>query len=101
MHKEGFAVALSGPATARGGPAASEVGEGAASLAADLSAPGAARALAATVAQNMGRVDGLGNRAAIYAAGDLVEVGEGEIRDAFATNTAAPMNLRIAPARHM
>jgi len=101
LHKEGFAVALSGRSTERGAAAAAELGEGAEFFAADLTAPGAARALAATVAQKMGRLDVLVNNAAIDHTGDLLEVGEGEIRDTLATNTAAPMNLLIAAARHM
>lgn len=101
LYEAGFAVALSGRSVERGEAAAGQIGSAAEFFPADLTAPGAPRELADAVVGRLGRLDVLVNNAAIDHTGDLLEVGEEEIRDTFETNALAPMNLLIAAARHM
>lgn len=96
---DGFDVAISGRSARRGEDVARRLG--ARFFRADLTASGRARALADEVAHAYGRLDVLVNNAAIDHTGDLLQVGEEEIRDTFETNTFAAMNLLIASARHM
>ncbi len=98
---DGFHVAVSGRSVERGERVATELGDRAQFLRADLLEPGSAAALIDQTVQTLGRIDVLVNNAAIDHTNDLLEVGEGEIRETFEANTFAPMNLLIAAARAM
>ena len=101
LTQDGFRVVVSGRSVERGERVAAELGETARFLQADLLTPGAPRALVETTIAEMGRLDVLVNNAAIDHTNDLLDVGEGEIRETFEANTFAPMNLLIAAARAM
>ncbi len=98
---DGFTVAVSGRSTERGERVVAELGEASGFVAADLTRSGAAAALVEATLERFGRIDVLVNNAAIDHTNDLLEVGEGEIRETFEANTFAPMNLLIAAARAM
>lgn len=98
---DGFTVAVSGRSAERGERVVAELGEASGFVAADLTRLGAAAALVEATLERFGRIDVLVNNAAIDHTNDLLEVGEGEIRETFEANTFAPMNLLIAAARAM
>lgn len=98
---DGFTVAVSGRSAERGERVVAELGEASGFVAADLTRSGAAAALVEATLERFGRIDVLVNNAAIDHTNDLLEVGEGEIRETFEANTFAPMNLLIAAARAM
>lgn len=98
---DGFMVAVSGRSVERGERVVAELGEASGFVAADLTRSGAAAALVEATLERFGRIDVLVNNAAIDHTNDLLEVGEGEIRETFEANTFAPMNLLIAAARAM
>lgn len=97
----GFRVAVSGRSAERGEAVAASLGDAALFVQADLTAPGSAAELVARATGALGRLDVLVNNAAIDHTGDLLEVGEEEVRETFETNTFAPMQLLIAAARVM
>ena len=101
LVSEGYSVAVSGRSIERGGRVATELGQQARFLRADLLQPGAPAELVAATVAEFGRIDVLVNNAAIDHTNDLLEVGESEIRETFEANTFAPMNLLIAAARAM
>lgn len=98
---DGFSVVVSGRSAERGARVASDLGEHARFVEADLTASGAAARLVQRAAAEFGRLDVLVNNAAIDHTNDLLEVGEDEIRETFETNTFAAMNVLIAAARVM
>ncbi len=101
LASDGFFVVLTGRSQARGDQAVASIGDNAVFIPADLAEPGApARLVEQSVAQ-AGRLDVLVNNAAIDHTNDLLEVGDDEIRETFATNTFAPMSTMIAAARAM
>lgn len=101
LVSDGFSVVVSGRSTERGDRIAAQLGQQARFLRSDLLQPGAPAELVAATVGEFGRIDVLVNNAAIDHTNDLLEVGESEIRETFAANTFAPMNLLIAAARAM
>lgn len=98
----GFHVVVSGRSVQRGEAVVAELGsDRAAFVSADLVKTGAAAELISNATETFGRLDVLVNNAAIDHTGDLLGVGEEEIRAVFETNTFAAMNLLIAAARVM
>ena len=101
LTQDGFRVVVSGRSAERGERVAAGLGDTARFLQADLLTPGAPGALVEATVAEMGRLDVLVNNAAIDHTNDLLDVGQGEIRETFEANTFAPMNLLIAAARAM
>ena len=101
LVSDGFSVVVSGRSTERGDRIAAQLGQQARFLRSDLLQPDAPAELVAATVGEFGRIDVLVNNAAIDHTNDLLEVGESEIRETFAANTFAPMNLLIAAARAM
>lgn len=97
----GFSVALSGRSVERGEAVAESLGDRASFIRADISRPGESAELVRLVVERFGRLDVLVNNAAVDHTGDLLEVGEDEIRATFETNTFGAMNTLIAAARAM
>ncbi|MBK0421899.1 SDR family oxidoreductase [Leucobacter sp. CSA2] len=101
LAERGFRVVVSGRSAERGREVEESLGERVRFVRAELTAEGAASRLVADAVAAFGRLDVLVNNAAIDHTGDLLEVGEDEIRSTFETNTFAAMNLLIAAARRM
>lgn len=101
LAERGFLVAVTGRSEERGRAVEAQLGERVRFLRAELTEPGAAADLVARTVAEFGRLDVLVNNAAIDHTGDLLGVGEDEIRATFETNTFAPMNLLIAAAGRM
>lgn len=101
LIEAGHRVVVSGRSERRGSAVAAELGERARFVPTDLTAPGAAAELVSRATAAFGRLDVLVNNAAIDHTGELLEVGEDEIRATFETNTFSAMNLLIAAARVM
>ncbi|MEB4616423.1 SDR family NAD(P)-dependent oxidoreductase [Leucobacter sp. M11] len=98
---DGFRVAVSGRSRERGERVVDELGDAARFVPSDALNPGEGARLVAAVRAEFGRLDVLVNNAAIDHTGVLTEVSEDEVRDTFAVNTLAPMNLLIAAAAAM
>jgi len=98
---DGMSVVVSGRNEERGREVERRLGERARFAGIDLTERGAAAGLVEHAVDAFGRVDVLVNNAAIDHTGELLEVGEDEIRTTFETNTFAAMNLLIAAARQM
>ena len=101
LVNDGCRVVVSGRSEERGTSVVAELGDRAAFVRADLREAGAAARLAGAARDRFGRLDVLVNNAAVDHTGDLLEVGEGEIRETFEANTFSAMNLLIAAARIM
>lgn len=101
LVEAGHRVAVSGRSEQRGSAVAAELGDRARFVRTDLTATGAAADLISRATETFGRLDVLVNNAAIDHTGELLEVGEAEIRATFETNTFSAMNLLIAAARTM
>lgn len=101
LVEAGHRVVVSGRSEQRGSAVAAELGDRARFVRTDLTATGAAADLISRTTETFGRLDVLVNNAAIDHTGELLEVGEAEIRATFETNTFSAMNLLIAAARTM
>jgi NAD(P)-dependent dehydrogenase (short-subunit alcohol dehydrogenase family) len=101
LVEDGFRVAVSGRSKERGAKVAQQLGERAVFIRSDLSVAGEGRRLVRRTVDALGRLDVLVNNAALDHTGDLLEVGEAEVRDTFEVNTFGAMNLTIAAARAM
>ena len=101
LVEAGHRVVVSGRSEQRGAAVAAELGDRARFVPTDLTATGAAAELVSRATETFGRLDILVNNAAIDHTGELLEVGEDEIRATFETNTFSAMNLLIAAARVM
>lgn len=101
LAEGGFRVVVSGRSEERGREVEQRLGERVRFVRAELTAEGASARLVADTVALFGRLDVLVNNAAIDHTGDLLEVGEDEIRRTFETNTFAAMNLLIASAGQM
>lgn len=101
LAERGFRVVVSGRSAERGREVEEDLGDRVRFVRADLTEPGAAARLVADAVGAFGRLDVLVNNAAIDHTGDLLEVGEDEIRTTFETNTFAAMNLIIAAGRQL
>ncbi|RKQ89436.1 NAD(P)-dependent dehydrogenase (short-subunit alcohol dehydrogenase family) [Mycolicibacterium mucogenicum 261Sha1.1M5] len=101
LVEAGHRVVVSGRSEQRGSAVAAELGDRARFVRTDLTATGAAADLISRATETFGRLDLLVNNAAIDHTGELLEVGEAEIRATFETNTFSAMNLLIAAARTM
>ncbi|GAA1576241.1 SDR family NAD(P)-dependent oxidoreductase [Leucobacter aridicollis] len=101
LVEAGHRVVVSGRSEQRGSAVAAELGDRARFVRTDLTATGAAADLISRTTETFGRLDVLVNNAAIDHTGELLEVGEAEIRTTFETNTFSAMNLLIAAARTM
>lgn len=101
LVEAGHRVVVSGRSEQRGSAVAAELGDRARFVRTDLTATGAAADLISRATETFGRLDVLVNNAAIDHTGELLEVGEAEIRATFETNTFSAMNLLIAAARTM
>ncbi|KAM9867135.1 Diacetyl reductase [(S)-acetoin forming] [Leucobacter aridicollis] len=101
LVEAGHRVVVSGRSEQRGSAVAAELGDRARFVRTDLTATGAAADLISRATETFGRLDVLVNNAAVDHTGELLEVGEAEIRATFETNTFSAMNLLIAAARTM
>ncbi len=101
LVEAGHCVVVSGRSEQRGSAVAAELGDRARFVRTDLTATGAAADLISRATETFGRLDVLVNNAAIDHTGELLEVGEADIRATFETNTFSAMNLLIAAARTM
>ncbi len=101
LVEAGHRVVVSGRSEQRGAAVAGELGDRARFVPTDLTAAGAAAELVSRATETFGRLDILVNNAAIDHTGELLDVGEDEIRATFETNTFSAMNLLIAAARVM
>ena len=101
LVEAGHRVVVSGRSEQRGAAVAGELGDRARFVPTDLTVAGAAAELVSRATETFGRLDILVNNAAIDHTGELLEVGEDEIRATFETNTFSAMNLLIAAARVM
>ena len=102
LHGDGFNVVITGRDQERGEKVLAELGqERAAFVAMDLTAPGAAVALADATIERFGRIDVVVNNAAQDHTGDLLDVAIEDIRRVFEVNTFAAIAMLQASAQRM
>ncbi len=101
LVSDGFRVVISGRSEERGSRVVADLGDQVRFVRSELREEGAAGRLAEAARDRFGRLDVLVNNAAVDHTGDLLEVGEAEIREVFEANTFSAMNLLIAVARIM
>lgn len=98
---DGMTVVVSGRSAERGEAIASELGEGAVFIQADLTQPGAPTKLVEDAVARLGRLDVLVNNAGIDHTGPMLDVPAEEIRATFDTNTFAAIECLQAAGRAM
>ncbi|KAB1642173.1 SDR family NAD(P)-dependent oxidoreductase [Gulosibacter chungangensis] len=101
LLRDGFRVVVSGRSTERGEQIASELGDGASFIRADLTEPGAPAKLVDATVEQLGRLDVLVNNAAIDHTGSLLDTPIAEIRATFETNSFAAIECLQAAGRAM
>jgi len=101
LAADGLRVVLSGRSKERGTAVATDIGQGAAFLPADITEPSAANALVEAVLSTHGRLDVLVNNAAIDHTGWLLDTPASWMRATFETNVFAAIACLQAAGRAM
>lgn len=101
LHRDGFAVVVTGRDQGRGDQVVAELGDHARFVRADLTAEGAAATLAQATVDAFGRLDVVVNNAAQDHTGDLLDVPRAEVREVFEVNTLAAIAVLQEGARRM
>ncbi|MGO1544930.1 MAG: SDR family NAD(P)-dependent oxidoreductase [Gulosibacter sp.] len=98
---DGMTVVISGRSQERGAAVASELGDGATFIQADLTQPGTPAKLVEDTVRQHGQLDVLVNNAAIDHTGPLLDTPVEEIRNTFDTNSFAAIECLQAAGRAM
>jgi NAD(P)-dependent dehydrogenase (short-subunit alcohol dehydrogenase family) len=101
LHRDGFAVIITGRSAERGKAVAAELGDRAHFVPADLTVDGEPERLLSQAVDHFGRVDVVVNNAAADHTGDLLDVPGEEVRRTFEINTFAAIAVLQAAGRSM